>query len=505
MIPRVFKGWSLCLVSVLCGVGCTTKIPNTQEIASLNHIPESFRNAQSSVLQEKASQTDIEAFSQFTNLIDDKMLYSLVEIALEKNTNVLAMASRIKQAQAQAKISTANMFPTINGGINTSYIDRRTLSESTRVQPGANSVNATASLSWELDLFGKLNALRQSSKKDYAQAQSNLQYAQITLIAEVGTLYFTLRENAYNLKAAQSMLQNHEEILRINSSKHTLGLIDVSTYRGLVANTTNQRNNVETLSYTYEQNKNALLTLLNISANELDSKVDFLDSQYDLPSVKEFYVNTLPSEVLLSRPDIQSTIYALHSQLYKETNAKAARFPTISFNGSIGEILYSSNGAGSLVFQIANAITAPLLNRTSLRQNHLIQKELSKEAYYTLQNTINTALGEIENALFDIDSKKRQTENNASVLDVGLKAYESDKRKNRDGLLDKNDFLTNENTFVNLQTQFFTSKTNEILAVITLFKAFGGNLYISNTEVSQVNPLKEENDNKSSQDNGEKQ
>lgn len=140
-------------MSVLCGVGCTTKIPNTQEIASLNHIPESFRNAQSSVLQEKASQTDIEAFSQFTNLIDDKILYSLVEIALEKNTNVLAMASRIKQAQAQAKISTANMFPTINGGINTSYIDRRTLSQSTRVQPGANSINATASLSWELDLL----------------------------------------------------------------------------------------------------------------------------------------------------------------------------------------------------------------------------------------------------------------------------------------------------------------------------------------------------------------
>lgn len=504
MIAKIFKGWGLCLVGILCGVGCTTKIPSTQEIISSNHIPESFRNTQSSVLKEKVSQTDIEAFSQFVGLIDDKILYDLVKIALEKNTNVLVMASRIKQAQSQAKISTANMFPTINGGVNTSYIDRRTLAQSTRVQPGTNSVNATVSLSWELDLFGKLNALRQSRKKDYAQAQSNLQYAQITLIAEVGTLYFTLRENAYNLKAARSMLQNYEEILRINSSKHALGLIDVSTYRGLVANTTNQRNNVETLSYTYEQNKNALLTLLNISANELDSKVDFLDSHYDLPSVKEFYVNTLPSEVLLSRPDIQASLYTLHSQLYKETNAKAARLPIISFNGSIGEILYSNNGAGSLVFQIANAITAPLLNRTSLRQNHLIQKELSKEAYYTLQNTINTALGEIENALFDIDSKKRQVENNASVLDVGLKAYESDKRKNRDGLLDKNDFLMNENTFVNLQTQFFTSKTNEIIAVITLFKAFGGNLYISDASSSQINPPQKEN-NKTSQDNGEKQ
>ncbi|WP_289185068.1 TolC family protein, partial [Helicobacter japonicus] len=301
-------------------------------------------------------------------LIDDKQLHNILYLALEKNTNVLTMISRIKQAKSQMKINTANMFPTINVGLNSSYIDNRTLSQSTIVRPGANSINANISMSWEVDLFGKLNALRQSSKKAYLQAQSNLNFAQISLIAEVATLYFTLRDNAYSLAIAESTLKNLEQIQAINTDKYKLGLIDVSTYQGFVANTTTQKNNYEMLSYTFEQNKNALLTLLNTSIDEITQQVDFLDSKHwTFPHIADFYIEKMPSDILLSRPDIQASIYALHAQLYKQTNAKAARLPTISLSGSIGDILYSTNAnsIGSIVFQIANSITAPLLNRTS--------------------------------------------------------------------------------------------------------------------------------------------
>ena len=482
---RVFS--RILLVCIFAG--CSTKIPSLEETATQTHIPQQFRNAPSLIkdsqdskmqqnLQSPQNHTDDEPFSlrQFIALIDDKTLHSLLYIALENNTNVLTMASRIKQAKSQVKINTASMLPTINGSINSSYIDRRTLSQSTMIRPGANSINASVGMSWELDLFGKLNALRQSSKKDYATAQSNLAYAQISLIAEVASLYFTLRENANTLHLAKNTLENLQHIESINAEKLQVGLIDIATYQSFVANTTTQKNNYESLLYTFEQNKNALLVLLNIESSELHKHIDFMESAYAFPQITTFYIDKMPSEILLSRPDIESSLYALHSQLYKQTSAKAARLPSISLSGSVGEILYSSAGAGSLVFQIANSITAPLLNRTSLKQNYLIQKELSKEAYYTLQNNINTALGEIENALFDIESKKRQTQNTQNAYEVAIKAYESNRAKNTRGLLDTNDFLTQENTYLSSQTQLFTAKTQEILSLITLFKALGGNL-----------------------------
>ncbi len=496
----------LFLFCILVFVGCSTHIPTTDDTAKQTHVPSHFRNLDSThsgsdssadkpqdsikFNNDKATSSSNDlgrpfSLEQFMNLINDDALHTILNIALEKNTNVLTMISRIQQAKSQMKINTASMLPNVNAGINSSYIDNRTLSQSTVVRPGANSVNASISMSWELDLFGKLNALRKSSKKSYLQAQSNLEYAQISLIAEVATLYFTLRDNANSLKIAQNVLLNLEQIEDINATKFKLGLIDVATYQTFVANTTTQKNTYENLRYTFEQNRNALLVLLNIQFEELKEKIDFLDSQnYIFPHIMAFYVDKMSSDILLSRPDIKASIYALHAQLYKQTNANAARLPSISLSGSIGEILYSSSGAsmGSIVFQLANSITASLLNRTSLKQNYLIQKELSNEAFYTLQNSINTALGEVENALFDIQSKKRQVQNVQNAYEIGLKAYEGNTAKNKRGLLDKNDFLGLENTYLNIQTQLFSAKTNEILSIITLFKALGGNLALSNNQ-----------------------
>ena len=235
-------------------IGCSTDISSLEYDVKQTHIPQSFENAKpfsetfsikniedskntqshsgtqdskdwqnaKNTQDSKDSTQSTEPFSlkEFSTLIDDKHLHNLLHIALKNNTDVLIMASRIKQAQSQMKINTANMFPTINVGLNSSYIDNRTLSQSTIVRPGANSINANISMSWEVDLFGKLNALRQSSKKAYLQAQSNLSSVQISLIAQVATLYFTLRENAHSLQIAKATLENLEQIESINKQKY---------------------------------------------------------------------------------------------------------------------------------------------------------------------------------------------------------------------------------------------------------------------------------------------
>lgn len=475
------KIFYMCFLYCLWNLGCSTKLPEKSDFITQAHIDPNFQNLSPEtkpikIDSIKPEEQGVFALEQLNLLIQDEKLQQILNLALEKNLNVLTMLSRITQAQSQAKISTSNLFPSINANLNANYIDRRTLSQSTLVRPGTNSINANLNMSWELDLFGKLNALRQSSKKDYAQAQSNLAFAQISLIAQVGSLYFTLRDNANAIKNAKDALQNLEQILSLNEKRYKLGLIDTNTYSDFVASVNEQKNTLETLTFTYEQNKNALLVLLNIPASELDSQIDFFDSMWQLSPLESVEAPNIPSEVILSRADIQASIFALHSQLYKQTNAKLARLPSLSLSGSIGEILYSTNGIGSLVFHITTSLSAPLLNRTALKQNYKIQQELSKEAFYTLQNNINTAFSEIENALFDVQSKQRQIENLSLAFEVVKKAYEGDKLKFQKGLLDKGEFLKSENTFLNTQNQLRSMHISHTLSHIALFKALGGNL-----------------------------
>ena len=477
-----------------------------QELESKNHIPQSFRNytkkdstqetqniqeaqnlqSKDSKIPQNSAQISNKKFKadshlkQFSLLFNDKDLEKLLTIALERNSDVLIMFSRIEQAKAQAKINTASLFPTINAGLNTNYTDSYTQSQNLVVRPGTNSVNANLSMSWELDLFGKLNALRKSNKEAYKQAQSNLANTQLTLIGDVATYYFTLLDNAFSIAQSKNLLKNLEEIEAISKQEYESGLIDINTYKSAMINTTTQKNSLESALYTFEQNKNALLVLLDMNAQELDSYVDF--SMPREVKIAEFDISTLPSEVILQRPDVESSIYALYSQLYKETNASLARLPSISLSGSIGQLLYSNSTGNSLVFQIANSIATPLLNRTSLKQNYIIQQELSKETYHTLQKTINTALSEMENALFDKTSKKNQVHNLSLALNLSYEAWQIDSQRQANGMINRSEFLTSENTHVSMRTQFHTSQINEAISMVTLFKAFGGVLWIVDSQ-----------------------
>ena len=66
------------------------------------------------------------------------------------------------------------------------------------------------------------------------------------------------------------------------------------------------------------------------------------------------------------------------------------------------------------------------------------------------------------------------------MLEISIQAYEIDIAQWQHGVIDSSVFLTNKNTHLSMQTQYFSSQVSEILAIITLFKAFGGALYVGN-------------------------
>ncbi|MDE5603370.1 MAG: TolC family protein, partial [Helicobacter sp.] len=193
-----------------------------------------------------------------------------------------------------------------------------------------------------------------------------------------------------------------------------------------------------------------------------------------------FNPHTIPADVLLSRPDIQASIQSLYAQIYNKANAKASLFPILSFSASLNEILHSSTqNSGNIAWQVAASLTAPLLNRTQLTQNYLLQDALLKESYLTLQKNLNTAFSEIENAIFNTQNTQLQLENNLQRLQNAKKYYEFSNNRRIIGLIDDLEYLNNTTLLNNSQKSLNTSANAKLQALITLFKAFGGNLYLS--------------------------
>lgn len=301
------------------------------------------------------------------------------------------------------------------------------------------------SFSWEVDLFGKLNALRLSSKQQILHSIYNLQAAQVILLGDIANYYFIIRQTREAITLNKQITQNLEEIYKLTEKKYHLGLVGLDSVATTKSNYLTQKNTTLSLEYTLEQNKNALLVLLN--ANTLNFDINTDNYTFKTPQIP--HVDSMPTNVLFNRPDVRASVFALNSSLYQRYNKKMALLPSVNLSGNLGQILFSPQlGIGDMVWQMAGSLAAPLLNRQALTQDYIIAKENTKQAFYSLQNTLNTALAEIENAakyVFITQETLKHTQENYNIHKDTLNIMESRYQKT---LIDSISRLEYENNYL---------------------------------------------------------
>lgn len=461
------------VIFALLLVGCTS-LPNSESISKSTNIPKIFSHQDTldSLGEKVIASKDFKEV--FFILFPIPELQSLINEALEKNTDLLTLESKIKQAASNVKINSAALAPSISAGTNFNYSDRNY--KNVQISYNQNSINANLSLNWEIDIFGKLDALRKASKQSYLAAKDSLKSAQISLIASVANYYFSILELEINLKNMRENLANLEQIAAITSQKHQLGLVDISEVASIQSTLFNTKNSILDLETQLEQNQNALSVLLNRQNPDYTFRAELIP--FAIPKI-----NALPQDVLLLRPDVQNSIHSLYAALYTKTNKKLALLPSFSVGGSLGQLLFSNSATG-LVTQITSALSLPLLNRTSITQTYLIAKEDVKQAEYSLQNTINTAIQEINNASVNLRTSHQNALNATKNLDIATLNFKAIEVQYNQKLIDQVTFLNAQNTLISAKNSNISAIKAQNLAIITIYKVLAGNLYLSPSQNS---------------------
>ncbi len=146
------------------------------------------------------------ADKKWFDLFQDATFKQLVETALEKNFDVRIAAERVIEARAQYGITRANLFPTLDA--QASYTASRSSSIGSFPFPPGTPVafsytQAGLQLSWELDLWGRLRRLDEAARAQYLASEEARNGVIISLISDVMTTYFALRELDLELEIAQ--------------------------------------------------------------------------------------------------------------------------------------------------------------------------------------------------------------------------------------------------------------------------------------------------------------
>ena len=149
-------------------------------------------------------------------VFQDPVLQELIRTALEQNYDMRIAASRVLQAQAQLGVTRADQFPTVSAGADVASQRNPKISGSFPSYE-ARSGEVDFSVVWNLDFWGKYRRQTQAARAGVLASQWGRRAVLTSVISNVASGYFTLRELDLELDVSKMTLAARQDSLRLTS------------------------------------------------------------------------------------------------------------------------------------------------------------------------------------------------------------------------------------------------------------------------------------------------
>jgi outer membrane protein, multidrug efflux system len=457
----------LALFSTACTVGPNYHRPAVQ-------VPENFRAPEPLPAAKAESLADLKWFEVFK----DEQLQALIRTALQQNYDLRTAVANVEAARANLGITRSNQYPNVgaSGALQLTRLSRDgSLPLPVDFVPSQNRNWGEASLnllSFEVDIWGRLRRATEAARADLLSADENRKAVITTLVADVATDYFTLRELDNELDISQRTLATRQQSLQLIQSRRGGGiatLLDLRQGEQLVYTASET---IPTLRQQIEQTENQIDLLLarNPAAVTRGRGLTEQELPPEVPS-------GLPSALLERRPDIVAAEQSLVAANANIGVAKAAYFPQISLSGLIGgqstQLATLFNGPHS-AWSFVPQVTQPIFTAGRLKSNVRLAQAQQEMAVVQYQKTIQTAFTEVSNALIAHqrvrESRREQEELVTALSDRKRLAYV----RYQGGVDTLLNALDADRDLFQAQLNLSQIRLNELLSTVQLYKALGG-------------------------------
>lgn len=403
-------------------------------------------------------QSNATQINQITDLIAIPELTQLINQAVEQNPSLQQTALALKIAYAQRGVTASEAIPQLSAGFSGS-----------KEESSDASYSSDLTVSWELDLWQKLNDGLRASEMDIASTQALYQSARDILGANVmrAWLQINLQQQLVDIETQRLTLLNSNEDTILERYRSGLGeLEELDTAHSTTAST------LATLAEYEEQlaqDKRSLVLLIGANKQQVDLNISSEFPQVLLP------LASLPEQDLGRRPDLQSAYYDIVAQQYITDVAYKALLPSISLEVALTDVASSPTNAlfASPLWSILGQLSAPLFQGGELRSEIEIAELTTEQTYWAYQETLLTAVNEVENYLGQEQALDKQQQHIADALNSAKQSFSNYQIKYRQGLVDILDLLTVQQQTFDLQIQLAQITYNRLTNRIDLGLALG--------------------------------
>jgi len=408
-------------------------------------------------------------------IFDDTALQGLIREAIASNYDLRTASARVVEARAQAGVAKSFLFPQV--GFTGGYTGQQVSRKSDPPQAVADDKtfqnwNLGFTLSWEIDLFGRIRREKESAFAAYLGSEEGRRGVLITLVADVASTYFQLRELDLELEIAHRTLGLNEETVAFYDRRlkggvsNRLELDQAEANRALTAST------IPDIERQIALTENALSVLLGRPPGPIARGLALAEQHYP-PKVPA----GIPAALLERRPDVAQAEDFLMSSNADVGAAKALFFPTINLTGLLGGVSHELSNvtkAEGGVWSLGAGLFQPLFQGGRIKHSYEAAKARFDQALAQYQKAALNGYREVADSLVTIEKlhgvRSEQEKGVVALTDASKLArsrYDS-------GLSNYLEILIADQSLFQQELQLARTRGAEFVALAQLYRALGG-------------------------------
>jgi multidrug efflux system outer membrane protein len=401
-------------------------------------------------------------------VFQDPTLQALIREAIANNLDLRAAVARVERTRALAGISKSFLYPQVEGVVDYGVLFNEDEDGDDVRQNGLYGFR----LSWELDLFGRIKREHESALAITLSTEQARRGVMVTLVGDVASNYFLLRELDLAMAIARETLRVNDETVTYFRNRLDGGVSNRLEVDRIVANRSVTATSIPDLEQRIAIVEHALSFLLGRVPGPIERPA-VRDDQQPPPPIPA----GLPASLLERRPDVLQAEQLLVAANADVGAAKALFFPRIGLTGLIGGVsgsLVTTLGTGGLAAQVGAGLVQPLFNGRRLRSNYEAAQAAVDEAVAQYQNAALNGYREVANSLVTIQKLAEMR----VEIEVGVLALENAAGLSRSrydtGLASYLEILTTDERLFGEQLRLAQTRGAELRARAELYRALGG-------------------------------
>ena len=411
---------------------------------------------------------------QWWKVFGDATLDSLIDLAVKQNPDVWMAINRMEMAKANLQIARSGYFPsfTWNGG----WTRQQTSGNTGNGMPQGwnNNFQGTVNMSWQVDVFGTIRLKVKAQKDLFAASREEYNATMVSLCAEVASAYFNLREMQQELDVLRRNAVSQEAVVKITEVRYNTGLVsklDVAQAKSVYYSTLASIPSTEASVIQYIH---SLAVLLGLYPQDVS---DALSVPGPLPDYMEPVGVGVPGMLLLRRPDVRAAEKQVHSQAALLGASKLDWLPTFFLNGTFGyasDELRNFTQRNSMVWSIAPSMSWNLFNGGKNLNEERLQRAQLDETINSFNQTVLTAVQEVENAMSAYRNSIKQIVACREMLNQGKEAFNLSIDLYKQGLTPFQNVLDAQRSLLTYESSLVQAKGNSLVCLVQMYQALGG-------------------------------